>query len=90
MICCNCRDPGAEAAFAAKSRQMSECAHQRFLEDILCVFTVANDAAYPPLQRRPVTAAQLQECVLVAAPGRRDEVCIAGSLITHAMVIALA
>jgi hypothetical protein len=90
IVRCNCHDPGAEVAFGAKSRQMPERAHQRLLEDILCVFIVANDAAYPPLQRGPVTAAQLQECVLVAAPGRRDEVCIAGSLITHAMVIALA
>lgn len=69
---------------------MPECAHQRFLEDIFRVFTVANYAAYPPLHQGAVTAAQLQECGLVAAPGRRDKVRLAGSLLTHAMVFAFA
>jgi hypothetical protein len=69
IIGCNCSDPGPKAALGAKSCQMPEYAHHSVLKNILCVFKIANDPPNSPLQKWPVAAVQLHECVLIATFG---------------------
>jgi hypothetical protein len=79
-------DPGLKAALGAKSRKITECADQGILEDVLCIFRIANNAANPPLQQRSVAAAQFHEGLLVAASRCRNQLAFASGLITGARV----